>query len=131
MFWACPNILCRTKNYFIFSGNPKNFVLALKLNLLNTNHLLIWYKKFWISTNYFGTCRRTRQLCIPKLQFLCWHKNFWSGKKYNTICDLIYIYLAKNILTNTKVFRTCRRTRHKYLPLGVRGCPAHIGFFLE
>ena len=59
-----------------------------------------------------------------KLQFLCWHKNFWSGTKCNTICDL-----AKNILTNTKVFRTCRRTRHKYLPLGMRGCPAHIGFF--
>ena len=59
-----------------------------------------------------------------KLQFLCWHKKFWSGTKCNIICDL-----AKNILTNTKVFRTCRRTRHKYLPLGMRGCPAHIGFF--
>ena len=33
MFWACPNILSQTKNYFAFSATPKNFVLALKLNL--------------------------------------------------------------------------------------------------
>ena len=34
MFGACPNILCRTKKYFAFIATPKNFVLALKLNLI-------------------------------------------------------------------------------------------------
>ena len=48
----------------------------LKLNFIKANHLLVWHKKFdtgtifqsilvwhkkiWTSTNYFGTCRRTR-----------------------------------------------------------------------
>ena len=43
---VCPNILCQTKNRTVFSATPKSFVLALKLNLLNANHLLVWDKKF-------------------------------------------------------------------------------------
>ena len=76
MFWASPNVLCQTKNWIAFSATPKDFVLVLKLNLLNINHLLFWHKRFvtgticksilfwqkknWTSTNYFGTCKRTR-----------------------------------------------------------------------
>ena len=46
MFCASPNILCQAKNRTVFSATPKHFVLTLKLNLLNANHLLVWDKKF-------------------------------------------------------------------------------------
>jgi hypothetical protein len=76
MFCANPNILCQTKNRTVFSATPNFFVLALKLNLLNTNHLLVRDKKFgtgaicksvfgmaqkiWTSPKCFGTRKRTR-----------------------------------------------------------------------
>ena len=62
MFWAGPNILCKTKDWIAFNATPKNFVLALKVNLLNTNHLLVWHKKFGMGT-------------ISK-KILVWHKKF-------------------------------------------------------
>ena len=69
-FYRFQNVLGRSKYSFAIIATPKNFVLALKLNLLNSNHLLVctkslgraqYLKKYWTSTNYCGTCRRTRR----------------------------------------------------------------------
>jgi hypothetical protein len=80
MFCAGPNILCLTKNRTVFSATPKSFVVALKLNSLNANHLLVWEKKFgtgaicksvfgmaqkiWTSPKCFGTHKRTRHYIV-------------------------------------------------------------------
>ena len=50
MFCAGPNILCQIKNRTVLSATPKSFVMALKLNLLKANHLLVWDIKFVLAT---------------------------------------------------------------------------------
>ena len=76
MFCAGPNFLSQPKNLTAFSASSKSFVPAPKPILLNANHVLFWHKSFlrgakccqifwlaqkiWISTKYFGTCKRTR-----------------------------------------------------------------------
>ena len=45
-FYRFQNVLGQTKNSFAFSATPKNFVVAQKLNLLDTNHLVVGHKKF-------------------------------------------------------------------------------------
>ena len=77
MFCAGPNILCQTKNKIVFSATP-NIVLALKLNLLDANHLLFWDQNFgtgaifklvfgmaqkiWTRPKFFGIPKRTRHV---------------------------------------------------------------------
>ena len=67
MFCASPNILCQTKNRTVFSATPKIFVLALKLNLLNANHLLVWDYKFGtaeICKSVFGMAQKMRLIYL-------------------------------------------------------------------
>jgi len=49
-FYRFQNVLGRSKYSFAIIATPKNFVLALKLNLLNSNHLLVWHKQFGTGT---------------------------------------------------------------------------------
>ena len=62
MPWSSTVVLCQTKNLIAFSATLKDFVLVLKLNLLNINHLLVWLKRFGNGT----ICK----------SILFWHKRF-------------------------------------------------------
>ena len=90
MFWACPNILCRTKKYFAFIATPKNFVLALKLNLIMpcpfTGPKMFWAdpnflcqtKKFAFSKIVFCAGTKVFEEALNAVIFLGWLKKFWD-----------------------------------------------------
>ena len=80
IFCASPNFLSQPKNLTTLSASSKPFVPAQKPILLNANHLFVWHKMFvtatickyifvlaqkiWTSTKHFGTCKRTRHICL-------------------------------------------------------------------
>ena len=80
MFCVDPNFLSQPKNLTAFKASSKTFVPAQKPILLNANHLFVWHKMFvtaticklifglaqniWTSPKHFGTCKRTRHLCL-------------------------------------------------------------------
>ena len=51
MFWASPSFFIQAKNWIAFSATPNIFLPALKLNLLNENHLYCIAKKVWDRQN--------------------------------------------------------------------------------
>ena len=69
MFCAGPNFLSQPKKLTAYS---KPFVLAQKPILLNTNHLLVWHKKFGPAQNILEpvkgqgiTVCSTLKICCP------------------------------------------------------------------
>ena len=68
--------------------HSKTFCAGTKIELTKYKSSFGLTKKIWTSTNYFGTCKRTR------------HK-----------CNLIF-GLAKTIWNGPKCFGICRRTRN-------------------
>ena len=54
MFCAGPNYLSQPKNLTAFSGSSKTLVPAQETILLNTNHRLVWHKKFDPAQKFLG-----------------------------------------------------------------------------